>query len=93
MDIRTDLTAFLVDVLGVTAGERPLPEEAHLVDDLGLDSAGIFELILWIEDRVGCRIPPRDMVLENFKNIAAVEAYIQTAGQAAADMLLQDAAE
>jgi acyl carrier protein len=96
VDIEAELNSFLVDVLGVAVKHGPVPADAHLVNDLGVDSAGIFELILWIEDRLDCHIPAQDMILENFKSIAAVTRYIQAAmaarpaGQGRA---LQDAAE
>jgi len=96
MDIQAELNSFLVDVLGVAAGEGPVPADAHLVNDLGVDSAGVFELILWIEDRLDWRIPPQDMILENFESITAVTRYVKAAMAARSALggaRLQDAAE
>lgn len=74
--IREEIGRFLVDVLGVPRQEEGFPPEAQLVDDLGIDSAGLFELILWIEDHFKLRIPQQDMVLDNFRTLARIEEYL-----------------
>jgi acyl carrier protein len=83
LDIRDELGRFLADVLGVPLQDGGVPVDAHLVDDLGVDSAGLFELILWLEERFGLKIPPEDLVLDNFKTVAIIEAYIGRALAAA----------
>ncbi|HUW82181.1 MAG TPA: acyl carrier protein [Phycisphaerae bacterium] len=76
MHVRDEITCFLVDVLGVPNPDGPIATDAPLVDQLGVDSAGVFELILWVEDRWGIRIPPEDMILANFETIEAIESYL-----------------
>ena len=76
MHVRDEITRFLVDVLAVPNPDGPIATDAPLVGQLGVDSAGVFELILWVEDRWGIRIPPEDMVLANFETIQAIESYL-----------------
>jgi len=75
--VRDEITRFLVDVLGVAKPDGPIAADAPLVDRLGVDSAGVFELILWVEDRWGLQIPPEDMTIANFETIEAIELYLQ----------------
>ena len=76
MDIREHVTKFLASVLGVSPASSGWDLHARLVDDYGVDSAGIFELILWVEDRFALTIPPQDVRLEKFATIAAIESYV-----------------
>lgn len=55
--------------------------EITIEDDLlnsGLiDSLGIMRLIAFIENEFDLKIPPQDMVIENFMSVEAIVAYIQ----------------
>lgn len=58
------------------------PEEELVADDdllnSGLiDSLGIMRLIAFIENEFGMKIPPQDMVIENFMSVEAIATYIQ----------------
>jgi acyl carrier protein len=60
------------------------PEEELMADDdllnSGLiDSLGIMRLIAFIENEFGMKIPPQDMVIENFMSVEAIANYIQKA--------------
>jgi acyl carrier protein len=74
--IEDDLKSFLVNTLKIVTKADQLDAGASLVDDLGVDSAGMFELILWLEDRYSLEIPPADMELGNFATIRAAATYI-----------------
>lgn len=58
------------------------PEEELLADDdllnSGLiDSLGIMRLISFIESEFSMKVPPQDMVIENFMSVEAIATYIQ----------------
>jgi acyl carrier protein len=60
------------------------PKEELMTDDdllnSGLiDSLGIMRLIAFIENEFGMKIPPQDMVIENFMSVEAIANYIQKA--------------
>lgn len=81
MKIRDDIAKFLSKVLGAGDGDATgeLDPDAQLVEDLGLDSAGVFELILWLEDRYDVRAEPAEMSLDHFGTIRAAEAFVERA--------------
>jgi len=74
-----EISEFLVKVLGVCSQADALDPDARLVEDYGVDSAGIFELILWLEDRFGVRVEPSDMTLSHFSTIRAAAAFVHKA--------------
>ena len=54
-----------------------LPEDELLGSGL-IDSLGIMKLIQFIETSYEVKIPPEDMVIENFITVEAIENYLQT---------------
>ena len=42
-----------------------------------IDSMDVMQLITFIENRFKIKIPPEDMVIENFMTIEAMEGYIE----------------
>lgn len=43
-----------------------------------IDSMGIMKLVAFIENEAGVKIPPGEMVIENFKSLNAIEHYLKT---------------
>ncbi len=41
-----------------------------------VDSLGAVRLIAHIEEQLGVRIPPEDVVIENFQSVDAIVAYL-----------------
>ena len=42
-----------------------------------IDSMGLMRLIAFLEDTYNIKIPPIDIVLSNFRDVLAIEKYIQ----------------
>lgn len=42
-----------------------------------LDSMALIRLVAAIEEKYSIKIPPTDLVIENFININAIESYLQ----------------
>ena len=61
-------------------GHNPieLTTEDDLLGSGLLDSIGIMQLIQFIENANGIKIPPEDMTIENFISVEAMEIYLQT---------------
>lgn len=57
-----------------------LEEELEATDDLLgdgiLDSLGMMKLILFIETEYETKIPPQDMVIENFMTVQHISDYL-----------------
>ena len=58
-----------------------IPETARLIDDLGLDSVRIVELIVGLEDEFGIVIADEDLSLELFENVTSLATFIRAKTQ------------
>jgi len=56
--------------------EDELEAEDDLLGDGILDSLGMMKLILFIETEYNIKIPPQDMVIENFMTINHISEYL-----------------
>lgn len=50
--------------------------DSLILEDLGADSLDVVELIMSLEDEVGCEIPHE--VLETFKTVGDVVSYLES---------------
>lgn len=53
-----------------------ISEDTDLLTTATLDSMTLIRLVAAIEEKYNLKIPPTDLVIENFINIKAMEAYI-----------------
>ncbi len=60
-------------------GSRPAPALSASDDLLGtglVDSMGMMKLIGFLEDRFAVKIPPEDLIIENFMSVEAIGRYL-----------------
>lgn len=75
-DIERDLRQFIADnfILDDQAGE--LAGDASLTQAGVLDSMGVLELIMFIEERFGIKVPDEDTLPENLDSIDRIVRYL-----------------
>ena len=61
---------------------RPLQPDQVIPQTGWLDSAGLMELMLWIEATYDLEIPQEDFTLDNFGTLYAMSGYLHKAGKA-----------
>ena len=74
-EIRTDLAEIVNDIAGVSADDVQL--DKSFVDDLGVDSLSMVEIIYACEDKFDVSIPDEDS--KNLKTVGDAVAYIERA--------------
>ncbi|MBA7592002.1 Acyl carrier protein [subsurface metagenome] len=72
MESRERIKKILVDRLGVD--ESKITEDSSFVDDLGLDSLDIIELIMALEEESNLEIPDKDA--ERIKTVGDAIKYL-----------------
>ena len=72
MGSRDKIKKILVDRLGVV--ESKITENSSFIDDLGLDSLDIVELIMLFEEEFNLEIPDKDM--EKIKTVGDLIKYL-----------------
>jgi len=66
----------LLEILQEMHDDIDFAAHETLIDDNVIDSFDIITLIAEIDDRMGVRIPPEELVPENFNSYAAISALI-----------------
>lgn len=76
MNIETTLRGFIADNFFVDADEFTLPSSASLTQGGTIDSMGVLELIMFIEQNWNLQIPDQDMIPENLDSIDRIVNYV-----------------
>jgi acyl carrier protein len=72
-EITTTLADIVEEFMGLSADE--VQPDAHLIDDLGIDSLSMVEIILSVRDRLGVDIPDED--LAGLQTVRDVVGYVR----------------
>jgi acyl carrier protein len=67
----------LTEVLVESNSRRP-DEHTDLRDLPGLDSLGILELLVWLEERFSVAVPVDELIVEKFTSVAKIADYVMT---------------
>lgn len=75
--MKEEIKSYIVqELLGGKKGSELSTDEDILSTGI-IDSMGAMQLINFIENKFEVKIPPEDMVIENFITIDAMENYIE----------------
>lgn len=74
-----DLSASIADILSRIAGVDPslVKDEARLIEDIGLDSLGFYEILIEADESLGIRIPEEDLL--TFRTVGDIAQYLKSA--------------
>ena len=74
-DIERDVRGFLRENFIITNGELGVGES--LTRNGVLDSMGVLELIMFIEERYGLKVPDEDTLPENLDSVERIVGYVE----------------
>lgn len=76
-----EMDKILIDYITKELLNETLEDALETDDDLLgggiLDSLGMMKLILFIEKESNTKVPPEDMVIENFMTVGHIVAYLE----------------
>jgi len=78
MDTQTALLEYITKELSVGRSKQVLPGD-NLLETGVLDSLGLMQLVVFIEEKLGVKVPDEDVVIENFTSVDALTAYLERA--------------
>jgi acyl carrier protein len=75
MDTQSAITEFITKELAIGRAKELRPDDDLLATGV-LDSLGLMQLVLFLEERLGVKVPDEDVVIENFQSVSALTAYL-----------------
>jgi acyl carrier protein len=77
MDDASAIEQVIIGYIGATMnGDAPVEPDENLFTSGYVDSVGIVRLIAHLESTYGVRIPPTDLVPQNFRTVRTMTAYL-----------------
>jgi acyl carrier protein len=77
MSIREQVRQFILSNYLFTDDQTKLVDEESLMQSGTLDSTGILELIMFIEETFGIKVVDEDMVPANLDSVRSVVSYVE----------------
>jgi acyl carrier protein len=76
MDRRRRIKQFVLNNFLFTEDDSAVADDTALIQGGIVDSTGILELIMFLEETWSIKVPPEEMTPANFETVAAVDAYL-----------------
>ena len=77
MTLSQKLVAFIQENLIREGSVASLTEHESLIDRGLIDSIGLHEVMMFLEQETGLRIPDDEVLAENFDTVASMEALVR----------------
>lgn len=71
------LTDYIMNELAVGRSTQIQPDDDLFSSGI-LDSLGVLQLVLFIEEQFGIEVPDEDVVFENFQSVSTIAEYLKT---------------
>ena len=76
MTRRQQIKQFILGNFLFTDDESALADDTSLIQDGIIDSTGILELIMFLEETWSISIPPEDMTPAHFDSLLSIDQYL-----------------
>lgn len=75
-DIKQEISIFIVDTFLFGQAER-LKDEASFLEEGFIDSTGVLELVMMVEERYGIKVEDEELNPDNFDSVNRLEDYVR----------------
>lgn len=76
-DIRARIRAYILENLLFSDNPDELPDEQSLLDRGIIDSTGVLELVLFLEESFGMHVKASEMLPENFDTVMRIVRFVE----------------
>jgi acyl carrier protein len=77
MTIEVQVRQYLAENFLFSDDGYPLPDDASFLEEGIVDSTGVLELIMFVEERFEVSVEDEEIVPENFDSVAQLAGYIR----------------
>ncbi len=77
MPLKDDLVRFIQQTLVADGGSEVITESTPLIDRGIIDSMGLLQIVMFVEEQTGVRIPDDEVLPDHFQTVGDIEALVQ----------------
>lgn len=77
--VRSSVRSYILENLLFSSDPNDLPDDASLLDRGIIDSTGVLELVLFLEENFGLQVKASEMLPQNFDSVNAITAFVERA--------------
>jgi acyl carrier protein len=77
MTIEQQIKGYLATNILFSDNGYPYPDEASFLEEGIIDSTGVLELVLFIEETFGVTVDDREIIPDNFDSVSKLANYIR----------------
>ena len=74
--VRARIRGYILENLLFTDDPSQLPDDASLLDRGIIDSTGVLEIVLFLEEQFGIKVKDSDMLPENFDTVDRMVRFV-----------------
>ena len=74
--VRARIRGYILENLLFTDDPSQLPDDASLLDRGIIDSTGVLEIVLFLEEEFGIKVKDADMLPENFDTVDRMAQFV-----------------
>ena len=74
---KSDIKNLLVERLFLRVTPEKIPDDAPLLETLGIDSVALFELVVGLEDVYGITFEEEEFKLSLFKDVTSIANFVE----------------
>jgi len=74
--VRVRIRGYILENLLFTDDPSQLPDDASLLDRGIIDSTGVLEIVLFLEEQFGIKVKDSDMLPENFDTVDRMAQFV-----------------
>lgn len=75
-DIRDAVRRYILENLLFTDDPARLPDDVSLLDQGIIDSTGVLEIVMFLEERFAVKVQDKDLLPENFDSVSRIAAFV-----------------
>lgn len=76
--IEAQVRSYILENFLYTSDERKLKNTDSFLEDGIVDSTGILELLMFVEETFGIEVDDEEVIPDNFDSVERLQRYIQT---------------
>ena len=77
MDVKEQIRRYIAENMLLDADGFTLGDDESLLEEGVVDSTGVLELVVFVEETFGFKVPDDEVVPDNFDSINNLSAFIQ----------------